>query len=273
MRARHCGPLSWLAWHLLAFLFPRAATQATPATLPALPATVEVDLIYPRNETYAPAPHMPVVFAIQNSAFAAALDPIFYLQLWRVDLNYSVAFDFQIRTVTANFSSSDPYFVYFGTNTLNHTEGLWALQWQVLLRNCSRQGLGPLVQRQEHEDFVMFTTKNGAPQPDLVAAAAGNACDGRKGFAVNVTDLMIPFNEPKNEDGSQDGRNASCAILSPMPAPEPQPCRVKMDAAAASSITAAISASPCVRCHSGAAHLRSHRIAFVAAFPLMYLLI
>ena len=273
MRVSHCGRLSWLGWHLLALPFPRAATQATQATLPALPATVEVDLIYPRNETYAPAPHMPVVFAIQNSALAAALDPSFYLQLWRADLNYSVAFDFNLRTVTANFSSSDPYFAYFGTNTLNQTEGLWALQWEVRFRNCSRQGPGTQLKRQDYTGFVMFTTKNGAAQPDLVAAAAENACDGRKGFAFNVTDLMIPFTEPKNDDGSYDGRNASCAILSPMPAPEPQPCLVKMDAAAASSITAAISATPCVGCHSGAGHLRSHGVAFVAAFPLTYFLI
>lgn len=272
MRARLCGRLSWLGWHLLALPFSRAATQATQATLPALPAIVEVDLIYPRNETYAPAPHMPVVFAIQNSALSAALDPDFTVVLWRVDLNYTSPFDYHLLTTTANFSSSDPYFAYFGTDTFNHTEGSWALHWEVGFRNCSRQGLSP-VQTQRHSDIVWFTTKNGAPQPDLVDAAAENACDGQKGFAFNVTDLIVPFAEPKNEDGTYDGRNASCAILSPLPVPEPQPCRVKMDAAAASSITAAISATPCVGCHSGAGHIQSDRVAFFAAFPLMYLLI
>lgn len=39
------------------------------------PATVEVDLVFPRNDTYTPAALIPIVFAIQNAQLAASLDP------------------------------------------------------------------------------------------------------------------------------------------------------------------------------------------------------
>jgi hypothetical protein len=41
--------------------------QADPTTFPA---TVEVDLIFPRNDTYAPSALFPIVFAFQNAALA-----------------------------------------------------------------------------------------------------------------------------------------------------------------------------------------------------------
>lgn len=35
---------------------------------------VEVDLLFPRNDTCAPAPHVPIVFAIQNTELAPLLN-------------------------------------------------------------------------------------------------------------------------------------------------------------------------------------------------------
>ena len=40
---------------------------------------VEVDLIFPRNETYAPTAYLPIIFAFQNSHLAPFLDPLIHI--------------------------------------------------------------------------------------------------------------------------------------------------------------------------------------------------
>jgi hypothetical protein len=244
-----------------------------------LPATVEVDLIFPRNDTYAPSPDMPFVFAIQNAQVAAAaLNPEFWLQVVKLDGNYSVGASVTLRTSTANFSSSDPYFVYWDTDLFNHTEGAWSLIWDVGTLNCSEQANleWPRLRGQTLGNYVMFTTKSGGKQADLVAATAESTCADTQAFTYNVTDIW-PDNrlwewEPYNEDGTRNQRN-TCAVLSPTPPPPPQPCRVKIDAAAASSIIRELSCRSWDGCPSfSPARFRVTGAAWLmAAFPLVYL--
>jgi hypothetical protein len=273
METRRSGQLLWL----LALPFScMCEAQAS------LPATVEVDLIFPRNDTYAPSPEMPLVFAIQNSETAAALNPEFSLHIVRLDHNSSAGTSVSLRTSQANFSSSDPYFVYWDTNLFNNTEGTWSLIWDVSTRNCSKQHnifddlAWPGSTGQTLGNYVMFTTKSGGKPVDLVAATAESTCADTQGFTYNVTDIS-PYHprhesELLNDDGTPNQRN-TCAILSPTPPPPPQPCRVKIDAAAASSIVRELACRSWHGCPSsspprfrvtGAAWL-------IAAFPLVYL--
>ena len=50
------------------------------------PATIEFDVVFPRNDTYAPAAVFPIVFALQNSKDAAAFRPLLSWYLGRMGL-------------------------------------------------------------------------------------------------------------------------------------------------------------------------------------------
>lgn len=60
---------------LLAVLLPVVLLGVARVGATTFPATVEVDLIFPRNDTYGPSVLFPIVFAIQNIALAPSLDP------------------------------------------------------------------------------------------------------------------------------------------------------------------------------------------------------
>ncbi|KAL2016191.1 hypothetical protein VTK56DRAFT_4080 [Thermocarpiscus australiensis] len=66
---------------LLAVL-PAALLWAAQVGAATFPVTVEVDLIFPRNDTYGPSPLFPIVFAFQNAALAPSIDPAFDLEVW-----------------------------------------------------------------------------------------------------------------------------------------------------------------------------------------------
>lgn len=273
MCVRRSRQLSWLGWSLLAAPVWCAAAQV------ALPATMEVDLVFPRNDTYAPSPHMPIVFAIQNAELAAPLNPTFFFEFIKYGTNNSVGFNGELDTQNANFSSSDPYFVPASTSRLSNTdaEGTWVLLWDLSTMNCSRDtwsGDVPTRGYRRQSNSVVFTIKNGAQLPDLVAATSGDpdTCAKTKGFAFNVTDIVSPYPE---------GRN-SCAILSPNPPPATQPCGVKIDAAASSSIAATLETARCkglprpadCPAPSGALQFQVDGAAwFMSVFSLMYYLL
>ncbi|MDM9186223.1 hypothetical protein QU781_28035, partial [Escherichia coli] len=77
--------------------------------------TAEVDLVFPRNDTYAPMPLMPVVFAVQNPPVAGKLYPEILYKVHPVgDLN---ATDY--KSVKMNLPGNDTtYFTYDGVANL-----------------------------------------------------------------------------------------------------------------------------------------------------------
>src|SRR5262249_31149706 len=94
-------------------------------------------------------------------------------------------------------------------------------------------------------NHVMFTIKNGAQQPDLVAATSDATCAANtESFTYNVTEIL-------NGTWTLDRSTLdSCAVLaSTLPTPPPNPCGAKVDASAASSISAAITSSACAEVH------------------------
>lgn len=203
--------------------------------------TMEVDLVFPRNETYAPTEWFPIVFAIQNSHLASVCIPFISVKIWRwEDINdYPVNYSFQTRW--ANFSTSDPYFVYNDFHGFN-TEGVWKLLWEVAWQSCTPDprafwGKHSIMTNHSASGFL-FTTKRSAQAVDLVAGTGGNNCSEDAGVTFEIKDIVdVPTRV--NWDGGD-----TCAVLSSS-TPAPKPCRVKIDPAAASSIAASLTAKKC----------------------------
>ncbi|KAI1660775.1 hypothetical protein F4813DRAFT_348288 [Daldinia decipiens] len=216
------------------------------------PATLDVDLIYPRNGTFAPTVLTPIVFAIRNPQLAKPLDLSFQWDIYKEDEPVSDGpFSSGNKDLQwVDFSNiSDPYFVFTYTKKLN-VEDSWWIRWEVAWRNCSEtpSTLYPVEISFSHRNNVVeFTTKNGTKQLDL---ASVNTPDDET--CGNVTDTRVTLNVTGSLDTPHpykyDGRE-TCAILAPpsnVTAPPPtRTCGVEVGASAASSISAAITSQAC----------------------------
>ena len=207
------------------------AAQALATTFPA---TVEVDLIFPRNETYAPSDIFPLVFAFQNSALAPSLDPGFDLTIW--DLNSNLTYDPSLALTNTNFSGSDPKFVY--TSITNLPASKYRLVWDFGAGNCSniRGANSDRPAGGFRSNSIEFAVQSGAQQPDIAPTAAEDAsCSNITNFAFNLIDT-----QPVGSPSLYDGRN-SCAIFSDTsPFVAGNPCAVKVSSQVASSISTAL---------------------------------
>ncbi|RMJ22163.1 hypothetical protein PHISP_06970 [Aspergillus sp. HF37] len=196
------------------------------------PQTVEVDLIFPRNETYALSPLMPVVFAVQNPFYAEPLDlslsyRIFDVSTW----NDSTSNILEPKWSNITTTSNDPYyFVFDGTQKFSDIEGTWMLLWEVHGLICSESHSTFTIRGINDANKVWFTTKKGAQQADLIAATDPGTCANTQSFTFNVTGSMdISTSSQFDAD--------SCAVLSPTsPWPAPSQCQVEISSAKASSI-------------------------------------
>lgn len=153
---------SWASWALAACV---AAAQDT--------GVVEIDLVFPRNETYAPSTLFPVVFAVQNSELAHFMKPI-KCQVWDWRNRSSDVARGTFDMTWAKFSESDPYYSYYGFRVFDK-EGTWWLQWTVSWIICLYEPF-----QSSFFDFdddiignstrlsVTFSTKNDAQEVDLV---------------------------------------------------------------------------------------------------------
>jgi hypothetical protein len=81
------------------------------------PTTVEVDLVFPRNDTYAPSAIFPIVLAVHNAHAAVALDPQIRWYIDRVIPPRNTTMSpggAPIHLTAANLSSSDLYLTFGG---------------------------------------------------------------------------------------------------------------------------------------------------------------
>ena len=130
--------------------------------------------------------------------------------------------------------------MYQSTDAFFNVEGTWGLSWTLRTLKCS-YGTGVDgavgVGRTKETTVTIFTTKSGAPQPDLIAGADTGSCAQRDNRTFTSMGVM-------DDDWKTVSDNTSCAILSPpLPSPPPNPCAVKVDPAVASSISAALTAT------------------------------
>ncbi|KAH2540533.1 hypothetical protein KXW97_004426 [Aspergillus fumigatus] len=224
---------NWLPFALcIGFAYSRAAIT---------PGVTEVDLIFPRNESYSPSPVTPIIFAIQNPSLLSSLNPeiTYYIEQQNVNTNESVYNSGSIRLSRINYTTSDPYYLYWSTGKLD-IEGSFVLAWELQMNNCSHSPqsdaltFGYLGSRRHQ---LYFSTKNGTSSPDFVAATEDDTCEQSQAQAVQVPDLLeVP--------SSRTWAAPSCAVTVGL-SPTPNPCKVKIDSTTAASISAALTSSAC----------------------------
>ncbi|KAK4243002.1 hypothetical protein C7999DRAFT_45078 [Corynascus novoguineensis] len=200
---------------------------------------LEIDLVFPRNDTYAPTESsnnvswIPVVFAIQNAEMARHLKLSFDSFVWN-NSNMDTFGHADHDLTDANYTS-EPYFVYHHLKI--DTEGSYSLWSRVYWHKCNKIG-DQVGFVSNHTNFgVDFTIKKDAQEVDLVAATADEkTCSAKNGIALNV-----------------DQRDGTCVVLaSTSLTTTANPCKVKIDTAVVASMSASLHARLCEGLYSPA---------------------
>ncbi|KAH3515028.1 hypothetical protein KXV55_001073 [Aspergillus fumigatus] len=193
---------------------------------------VEVDLVFPRNETYSPAEWFRIVFAVLDPQSA---------ELLNLRISYDIRKNNNRNNQTtlthdlhwANWSSSaDPYLTY-------HSTGKAATR----KRNRDEK-----VLPSDHDGGVFehyyswwqhFTIDDSAlKKVDLVAATANATCPGdRNAIAINVTDTTM-HSPPGLNSAGRDTCVVTATTTASATRTTPDPCRVAIDADAEASMAA-----------------------------------
>ncbi|BCS24216.1 uncharacterized protein APUU_40660S [Aspergillus puulaauensis] len=218
---------------------------------------LEVDLVFPRNETYEPTDRFPIVFAFQNAKLAKYLNPhIDYTIFNWANLPGNDGADWSHDLRTVNWSSTnDPYFAYnfFSDSVL--PEGQWKMTWSVGWQSCNETAFSQQLDTSamvfnSTTRGISFTIKKSAPKVDLVSATADKtSCSGESASDLE-TGVAIPINVtgktmevPSWVDWS--GGDTCAVVASSIPTPTVDPCRVKIDSAIEASMSAAWTAKLC----------------------------
>ncbi|KAJ4148387.1 hypothetical protein LMH87_002860 [Akanthomyces muscarius] len=232
-----------LASAFVAAAFAPAALAATSANV-SLPAVVEFDLVFPRNETYALSPTFPFIFAIQNAelvSYMGSSGPNVQVRVRREDdysatisnfeprLNYSKSND-----DTKSGSENSVYFVYEDMRSAILSNGTWVIAWDVTMPNCSRDPDG----------------SNGK-QPDFETPKdQGGECfhlqdEDRMSAGFNITDILSlegEYGKTRNFFSGMD----NCLVTDNDPSlPKTNPCGAKVDSDSASTMSGALLATAC----------------------------
>ena len=229
----------------LILLFGAAASQAVTEITSGV---VEVDLLYPRNETYAPTEFMPIVFAFQNPELAPLIGPSISYTLRDInDMSRDIdRFLFGIDMRWTNFSSNNgsTYYEHLPATVPGlMAEGNYKFQWTFQWANCTvpdrNDGLRGIRPEGSASTWsVWFTIKDGAKSL-LDVDSISEVCPSEdQGFAFNVTGTHEVAAGASWSGGDTCGELASSI-------PKPEPCRTKVSPSAASSISAAIVSSIC----------------------------
>ncbi|KAI4685535.1 uncharacterized protein J4E84_006263 [Alternaria hordeiaustralica] len=202
---------------------------------------MELDLIFPRNETYAPTEIFPVIIAIQNTELAPFLNPQMTIEFLDLDSqvhSYPTFYDLR----WANYSSSDPYRELKVFTSFNK-EGRWRIAWQVRWNTCTEDSLaflGDGITGNGTSRITMFTINNSGKVVDPVPATTNQNCTNSEAIVINVDDTLAVPDFITWED--YDGK--TCASMAST-TPAPTPCQVKFDSAAAADIFSSMTSLHC----------------------------
>ncbi|KAJ5094021.1 hypothetical protein N7456_009882 [Penicillium angulare] len=128
---------------------------------------IELDLVFPRNDTYAPLAFFPIVLAVQNANLAWQLGAAIQYSLYYLDSDDILKGN---AYVSSGSPSTDPFFWIDYTQRTDQTEGAWLLYWEFgLYWNCSYVN-GSYSAEQSYESpggMMYFTTASDGKQPDF----------------------------------------------------------------------------------------------------------
>jgi hypothetical protein len=198
--------------------------------------SLEVDLVFPQNDTYAPEPIIPVAFAFQNSELASYLQPsVSFSIIPYGNYNKSIASGNYYLT-WENLTSSDPYMLYGEALEVLNGEGIWLLEWELSVTNCSGSGTSLDFQQDSKRRRLTFSTKSGAKRPDLTAATSEGSCNNAQSSVFQVMDTR--------DSGDHFDNRKPCAVLATT-TPSASPCGVTIEASAASNVSASLTDRAC----------------------------
>ncbi|KAF7514718.1 hypothetical protein G7054_g15063 [Neopestalotiopsis clavispora] len=209
----------------------QAATNVTSGIM-------EVDLVFPRNETYALNSTFPIVFAINNPELVSLLSPRIYFTVneWDNINNMPVGTTYDLRY--ENYSS-DPLFAYHTFPGLD-TETVWWLTWRVTWGNCTKENHKINTSYDKYSTSLTFTTSSSGQAVDLVAGTESDDCPAESGVALEVASTL-DVSVGVNWEGFSD----KCPVLADT-TPTATPCEVKIDAATEASMAASLASDACL---------------------------
>ncbi|KAI5307237.1 hypothetical protein KEM56_002195 [Ascosphaera pollenicola] len=201
-----------------------------------VPATVELDLIFPKNETYEPSAILPLVFGLQNPSGANALDLDFQYYMYPFGGNRSDGFtnlnaiDTSVNQIDLNSTSSTLLYYH---ELLFNQEGIWVFDYDVYAAWYTMMANGGMVSNDSFvQHSITFTTKKGGKAVDLAASTKSNACKTAQSQTWSITNVSMDTGDIYPELGVS---------------PDPAPCNIQIDSKTATSIKAAIHNDVCNR--------------------------
>lgn len=209
---------------------------------------LEVDLVFPRNETYAPTENFPVIFAFQNPELARYLNPEVTYTIWDLDnTNNSLTTYHDLRWT--NWTEQNPFYAYYYLNILNK-EGRWRVRWTLTWQSCDEKAFEKDTLRAKMISnsstwSTWFTLENSAPKVDIIAATANKTCPEEYGMTINVTDKTMQVPRWVTWSGGAHTNNTCAVVDSSTRTPTPDPCRVNIDKTILASMEASLHSRLC----------------------------
>ena len=221
-------------------------------------ALVEVDLVFPRNDTYRPG-SIPILFAIQNSALAVPLTMRVAWEVWDVvpaedGGNLTRVVSESRGLLCDELGQSDPFFITpsAAAQLTVDREAEWVILWSVIVQNCSVTNNDTQLGQFGQPQHLLFTTKKNAQQPDVLQNT--DICASSPGVTFNVTNTL-PIEASLNH-----GRG-SCNVLAPGPPPAANVCAIAIGPAVAAAATKITPSSFCQSITSTATSTPTHNAA------------
>jgi hypothetical protein len=221
---------------LLFFLF--WAKWAVSADSETLPATVEIDIVFPLNQTYTLIDPFPVIFVIQNATVAWRFGFTLEWNITGVPDGHSVPYTigpgylFGTEDPVHPVPPPDPYIVVNSTIFPDLPEkvpaGKWTLGWSYTASPCTQNGdyVDVKINRVLAQGSMSFTVEASGASPDFTSS-----CPTLAGQVGMMADLLgCP------QIGTPNTSN---------------PCGAKVDAVQASSISAVLGLGPPISSATG----------------------
>ncbi|KAJ5987856.1 hypothetical protein N7481_003066 [Penicillium waksmanii] len=209
---------------------------------------LEVDLVFPRNETYSPTEWFPIVFAFQNAERARYLNPGITYTFWDLDNENNSRTRFHDLRWT-NWTGQDTFYAYHHYGYFKE-EGRWKVRWSLSWQSCDEDAFEshPLSANMINNSSTWstwFTLQSSAPKVDLVAVTANKTCPEEYGMVINVTDKTMEVPMWVRWSGGNYTNDTCAVVASSTPTPTPDPCRVHIDKTIIASMEASLKSDLC----------------------------